>query len=402
MTLHNQRLISPFAIRFSVGGAELDSAFNDSDLDHIIANAGENGYDLIFTYSFPCLEVARRPTEQEEAWFVVADQNWQLYLLQRAAAPYWPLSIGVLVTPIPRAVDFATFSSAKSLLLSEAPAPGGWMWRTYVQELAERDGNTRESDDFQKALVRVRDDEMASPSMLKVPRFATWPPAETCQKEHSVSLNNSLDVFAQNADLQTAAVAQAAALDVLNSDTEFDTAADLSCDEEIALFASPMLSLTSETTSQDPRLLWSEHMCAKREFLELQPGCLRHFPDMQRHWLARETPALAEPQVVQSVAIFPVDSAAEVGAVDVSSSTAPQQWHVASPQDLEDVQLEKLLETSLKPHTTSQVRSGRLFREQSSLSPTMALPEEYWRLKLVQRLVEEREEKAQRQSKSEK
>jgi len=397
MTLLNQRLISPFAIRFSVGGAELESAFDDSDLDHIIANAGEVGYDLIFTYSFPCLQVARRPTEQEEAWFVVADQNWHLYLLQRAAAPYWPLSIGVPVTPIPRAVDFATFSSAKSVLLSEGPAPGGWMWRTYVEEL----GNSRESDDFQKALVRVKDDEMASPSMLKVPRFATWPPAETCQKENSISLNNSLDVFAQNADLQTAAVAQAAALDVLNSDTECDNVADLSCDEEIAFFASPMLSLTSET-SQDPRSLWSDHMCAKREFLELQPGCLRNFPDMQRHWLARETPALAEPQVVQSVAIFPADSAAEVGSVDVSSSTAPQQWHVAPPQDIEDVQLEKLLETSLKPHTTSQVRSGRLFREQSSSSPTMALPEEYWRLKLVQKLVEDREEKAQRQSKSEK
>lgn len=69
------------------------------------------------------------------------------------------------------------------------------MWRTYVEEL----GNSRESDDFQKALVRVKDDEMASPSMLKVPRFATWPPAETCQKENSISLNNSLDVFAQNA-----------------------------------------------------------------------------------------------------------------------------------------------------------------------------------------------------------
>jgi len=198
---YDQKLLSPFAIRYGVepkAATSEDSPLNvgaDGERHEIRVSPGAQGYDIILLSSFT-MEVARRPTMEEEAWLARAGSNEWLALLQRVSAECWPLRVAVVVSVVPKIVDFASFADgASSLLQVGAPL---WEWRQDVEQRA-RTKQAHEVD-IQRAYSAVAADERASSGQLKDPppeslrRKARLFAAPSLQKNPSSKMAEPLSV----------------------------------------------------------------------------------------------------------------------------------------------------------------------------------------------------------------
>lgn len=170
MPLYEEKLLSPFAIRFTQGG--IRNTFRDgreveASRAEITARPGSGDYDLILDAPFPAIEIIRwaprhcsaeagseqSTTDEEderekasEQWFTY--DNRRLYCLQRAAAEQWPKRVAAVVQ-VMYASDahalrrkFDTASGGRGVTVCrhvhsiEAPL-FAWTWRRGVSEHEE-------------------------------------------------------------------------------------------------------------------------------------------------------------------------------------------------------------------------------------------------------------------------
>lgn len=113
MPIYEEKLISPFALRFTQN--HIRTTFRDgrsveATVHEIEEQPGSGDYDVILKFPFPAIEIVRWHAERflddgEETtlgevptgdhWFTL--DNRRLYCLQRAAAACWPRRVGVAV-----------------------------------------------------------------------------------------------------------------------------------------------------------------------------------------------------------------------------------------------------------------------------------------------------------------
>lgn len=104
MPVYEEKLICPFAIRFSQD--HIRTTFQDrrkveDTVAEIESKAGDekHDYDVILEAPFPHIEIARwRPKgfeRDDKHWFTL--DNRRLYCLQKAAAAHWPKTVAVVV-----------------------------------------------------------------------------------------------------------------------------------------------------------------------------------------------------------------------------------------------------------------------------------------------------------------
>mmetsp|Transcript_954 Transcript_954/g.2100 ORF Transcript_954/g.2100 Transcript_954/m.2100 type:complete len:399 (-) Transcript_954:80-1276(-) len=117
MPVYEEKLISPFAIRFSqerIKNIFQDGRLVQEALEHIEVQPGYGSYDLVIQAPFPTIEVLRwcprhHSANDGEHWFTL--DNRRLYCLQKAAAAHWPKRVAAVV----------------QVLYNDA----GFMWRKY-------------------------------------------------------------------------------------------------------------------------------------------------------------------------------------------------------------------------------------------------------------------------------
>lgn len=169
MPLYEEKLLSPFAIRFTQEGIRTtfrDGRAVEASRAEITSRPGVGDYDLILDAPFPAIEIIRwaprhqlrgasseESTTDEEAeerelageqWFTY--DNRRLYCLQRAAAELWPRRVAAVVQ-VMYASDanalrrkFDTASQGRSVTVcrhvhgDEAPL-FTWSWRRSVSEV---------------------------------------------------------------------------------------------------------------------------------------------------------------------------------------------------------------------------------------------------------------------------
>jgi len=102
MPLYEEKLISPFALRFTQEHIKTifkDGRVVEDSVNEIVAKPGKEDYDIILNAPFPHIEIARwhpkGPDRDGEHWFTL--DNRRLYCLQKAAAAHWPKTVGVVV-----------------------------------------------------------------------------------------------------------------------------------------------------------------------------------------------------------------------------------------------------------------------------------------------------------------
>jgi hypothetical protein len=95
MPLYEEKLISPFAIRFTqqrIREKFKDGLEVEKTIKEITASAGVGDYDIILDAPFPCIEIIRWAQRGRkdgvDHWF--SFDNRRLYCLQRVATEFWP------------------------------------------------------------------------------------------------------------------------------------------------------------------------------------------------------------------------------------------------------------------------------------------------------------------------
>lgn len=160
MPLYEEKLICPFAVRFSqerVRPFFKDGTELEASCAQITTRPGVAGYDIILTCPFPSVEIVRWTSRQhqvasdssgsddalegdlQELWFTF--DNRRLYCLQRAAAAHWPKRCAAVVQVM--YADNGTMTkkedtrdNGRSVFVGRAKdeheAHSIWDWRTAV------------------------------------------------------------------------------------------------------------------------------------------------------------------------------------------------------------------------------------------------------------------------------
>mmetsp|Transcript_45357 Transcript_45357/g.117402 ORF Transcript_45357/g.117402 Transcript_45357/m.117402 type:complete len:401 (-) Transcript_45357:182-1384(-) len=184
MPLFEEKLISPFAVRFTqehIRTTFRDGRVMEDTISEIeAAQAGTDDYDLVLDVPFPPIEIIRwRPPRtraskvdsgvgreheapEQTHWFTL--DNRRLYCLQRAAAAHWPRRVAAKVEilyadpgKIRRKYDSSTVGCWVSISPSvRVPAISWWHWRqevplhgaaaSAVENVLADDGKHRVSD----------------------------------------------------------------------------------------------------------------------------------------------------------------------------------------------------------------------------------------------------------------
>uniref|UniRef100_A0A7S0A724 Uncharacterized protein n=1 Tax=Pyrodinium bahamense TaxID=73915 RepID=A0A7S0A724_9DINO len=157
MPVYEQKLISPFAIRFTqehIRTTFRDGRLVEASLNEVQALPGTDGYDIVLRAPFPNIEIIRWsspcqaqgaavasccPVRKEEGrcthWFTL--DNRRLYCLQCAAAVHWPRRVAVVVDllyadpgSVRKKYDSTTHGCSVSVRHScKGPELGTWRWQ---------------------------------------------------------------------------------------------------------------------------------------------------------------------------------------------------------------------------------------------------------------------------------
>lgn len=160
MPIYEEKLISPFAVRFTQ--EHIRTTFRDGrSLEAAIAEIqeqpGTGDYDVILQFPFPAIEIIRyhAPSLEHTSKVLVSEifgevpagdhwftlDNRRLYCLQRAAAACWPRRAGIAVEilyaspgSVRRKCDTTTYGCSVAISHSTRDAPiSRWDWRVEVQ-----------------------------------------------------------------------------------------------------------------------------------------------------------------------------------------------------------------------------------------------------------------------------
>jgi len=160
MPIYEEKLISPFAVRFTQ--EHIKTTFRDgrsveAAITEIQERPGAGSYDVVLQFPFPAIEIVRwcaPPHEKavtsdsidnsEEVlggdhWFTL--DNRRLYCLQRAAAACWPRRVAIAVEilyasrgSVKRKCDTTTCGRSVTIAHSIRDQPiSRWDWRSEVQ-----------------------------------------------------------------------------------------------------------------------------------------------------------------------------------------------------------------------------------------------------------------------------
>eukprot|EP00930_Biecheleria_cincta_P072821 TRINITY_DN60168_c0_g1_i1.p1 TRINITY_DN60168_c0_g1~~TRINITY_DN60168_c0_g1_i1.p1 ORF type:complete len:376 (+),score=40.70 TRINITY_DN60168_c0_g1_i1:55-1182(+) len=144
MPLFEEKLISPFAIRFTqehIRTTFRDGRAVEQTVTEIETQPGKCDVDLILKAPFPHIEIIRWTSADGDHWF--SFDNRRLYCLQRAAAAHWPRRVACVVE-VPYAADRSSWwrkcdtsvagGSVSLRHSSMQPAVSSWDWRDAIQE----------------------------------------------------------------------------------------------------------------------------------------------------------------------------------------------------------------------------------------------------------------------------
>jgi len=145
MPLFEEKLISPFAIRFTQ--EHIRTTFRDGrpleqTISEIEQRPDEEDADQILLAPFPHIEVVRWKSAEGDYWFTF--DNRRLYCLQRVAAACWPLRVRCVVEVLYsadrsswwRKYDTSVVGQSVSLRPSSVqPVTGTWDWRAAVDTI---------------------------------------------------------------------------------------------------------------------------------------------------------------------------------------------------------------------------------------------------------------------------
>lgn len=186
MPVYEEKLISPFAIRFTQDQCRVtfrDGAHVEDTIPSIQVQPGDGKvYDLILRAPFPNIEIIRWSGKRHSRsdgknfpdsahWFTF--DNRRLYCLQRAAAAYWPRRVAAVVEVLYKADrsswwrKYDTTTAGRDALLRVSGLDwlplGRWDWRKAVTEsgakLAEIPDDVVTADDAKSSV----DDLMNAP-----------------------------------------------------------------------------------------------------------------------------------------------------------------------------------------------------------------------------------------------
>lgn len=144
MPLFEEKLISPFAIRFTqehIRTTFRDSRVVEQTVDEIETQPGEGDVDLILNAPFPHIEIIRWASAEGDHWF--SFDNRRLYCLQKAAAAHWPRRVACVVEVLYaadrsswwRKCDTSVAGQSVNIRYSSSqPVISTWSWREAVEE----------------------------------------------------------------------------------------------------------------------------------------------------------------------------------------------------------------------------------------------------------------------------
>jgi hypothetical protein len=170
MPIYEEKLISPFAIRFTqehIRTTFRDGRSLEAAIQEIRELPGVGDYDVVLQFPFPAIEIIRycarkgahATTSEVESgeyletaaeghhWFTL--DNRRLYCLQRAAAELWPSRVAVAVEilyaspgSVKRKYDTTTCGHSVTISKSVKDAPlSRWDWRANVKPCGLLDDN---------------------------------------------------------------------------------------------------------------------------------------------------------------------------------------------------------------------------------------------------------------------
>lgn len=160
MPIYEEKLISPFAVRFTqehIRTTFRDGRSVEAAVGEIYRAPGMADYDVILKFPFPAIEIIRwhaHPREDASAselvdtsgevadgdhWFTL--DNRRLYCLQRAAAACWPRRAAIAVEilyaspgSVRRKCDTTTYGRSVTIAPTVHVSPTSrWNWRVEVQ-----------------------------------------------------------------------------------------------------------------------------------------------------------------------------------------------------------------------------------------------------------------------------
>lgn len=144
MPLFEEKLISPFAIRFTqehIRTTFRDGRAVEQTVNEIETQPGEGDVDLILNAPFPHIEIIRWASAEGDHWF--SFDNRRLYCLQRAAAAHWPRRVACVVEVLYaadrsswwRKCDTSVAGQSVNIRHSSTqPVISRWSWREAIEE----------------------------------------------------------------------------------------------------------------------------------------------------------------------------------------------------------------------------------------------------------------------------
>mmetsp|Transcript_13189 Transcript_13189/g.30988 ORF Transcript_13189/g.30988 Transcript_13189/m.30988 type:complete len:298 (+) Transcript_13189:99-992(+) len=159
MPIYEEKLVSPFAVRFTqdyIRTSFRDGRLVESALNEVKTEPGVGDYDLILRAPFPHIEIIRwrlprygvgrvktgkgSNIETREHWFTL--DNRRLYCLQRVAAALWPRRVAAVVEilyadpgTVWKKYDSSTHGWSVNLGTSTEVPTDRWDWRETILPL---------------------------------------------------------------------------------------------------------------------------------------------------------------------------------------------------------------------------------------------------------------------------
>jgi len=197
MPLYEQKLISPFAVRFTqehIRTTFRDGHLLEASIQEVQALPGTDGYDIVLRAPFPNIEIIRWsspcagarccPLREGEGrcshWFTL--DNRRLYCLQRAAAVQWPRRVAVVVDllyadpgKVWRKYDSTTHGCSVSIGHScKGPELTRWNWQEEVScPAAAATLEAVRRDDARASVMELLDAPEEEGSLLALVRSTT-------------------------------------------------------------------------------------------------------------------------------------------------------------------------------------------------------------------------------------
>jgi len=268
MPIYEEKLISPFAVRFTQD--HIRTTFRDhrsveAAVDLVEASLGEGSYDVILKHPFPSIEVLRwhprrRGDDGDDSdagssgesyesggepsrdhWFTL--DNRRLYCLQRAAAHLWPKRVAAVVEvlyvdpgSVMKKYDSKTAGRAVSIAHSlKGPELAVWDWRKSVMALGAVTGTVSavravQVDDEKESIEDLADAPHTGGLMAMLAAEAERRAQEQTAEQNSVIFTSDASLTGNKAVAGYATPSTAdscASSDGSQADTASDTNADL-------------------------------------------------------------------------------------------------------------------------------------------------------------------------------